>query len=126
MPADRVPAVVDAVVEESRAHARRVFGLPEGEGFDVEYVSGQGWLAFHEYAGGLRAHVSVNTDLPRSGVAAAHRPARDVRRSPRRACLKEVALVRGRGLLEQAIVVVPTAQSLVSEGLATGPGIRSL
>ena len=125
VPADRVPAVVDAVVEESRAHARRLFGLPEGEGFDVEYVSGQGWMAFHEYAGGLRAQVSVNTDLPRSGVELLHTVLHETYAGHHaESCLKEVALVRGRGLLEQAIVVVPTAQSLVSEGLAElGPSL---
>ena len=66
-----------------------------------------------------RADVSVNTDLPRSAVELLHLvlhetyPGHHAER-----CLKEVALVRGRGLLEQTIVVVPTPQSLVSEGLA--------
>jgi hypothetical protein len=125
VPTDRVPAVVDAVVEESRAHARRMFGLPEDEGFDVEYVSGEGWLAFHEYVGGLRAHVSVNTDLPRSGVELLHTVLHETYAGHHaESCLKEVALVRERGLLEQAIVVVPTPQSLVSEGLAElGPSL---
>ena len=33
-------------------------------------------------------------------------------------CAKEHVLVRGRGLLEETIVLVPTPQSLVSEGIA--------
>jgi hypothetical protein len=34
-------------------------------------------------------------------------------------CCKEHLLVRGRGLLEETLVMVPTPQSLVSEGIAT-------
>ena len=33
-------------------------------------------------------------------------------------CSKEHLLVRGRGLLEETLVLVPTPQSLVSEGIA--------
>jgi hypothetical protein len=33
---DRVPALVDGVVELARGQARRLFGMPDGEGFDVE------------------------------------------------------------------------------------------
>jgi hypothetical protein len=33
-------------------------------------------------------------------------------------CSKEERLVRGRGLLEETLVLVPTPQSLVSEGIA--------
>ena len=34
-------------------------------------------------------------------------------------CCKEHLLVRGRGLLEETLVLVPTPQSLLSEGIAT-------
>jgi hypothetical protein len=34
-------------------------------------------------------------------------------------CCKEETLVRGRGLLEETIVLLPTPQSLVAEGIAT-------
>jgi hypothetical protein len=36
----------------------------------------------------------------------------------RKRCSKEHLLVRGRGLLEETLVMVPTPQSLVSEGIA--------
>ena len=125
VPADRVPALVGAVVEESRGQARRLFGLPDGEGFDVEYVRGESWMAFHEYAGGLRATVSVNVDLQRSAVDLLHTVLHETYAGHHaEACLKEVGLVRERGLLEQTIVVVPTPQSLLSEGLAeVGPSL---
>ncbi len=125
VPDEKVPTVVDAVVEEARAQARRDFGLPEGEGFGVEYVSGESWVAFHEYAGGLRAEVSVNTDLQRSATELLHTVLHETYAGHHaESCLKEVGLVRERGLVEQTIVVVPTPQSLVSEGLAElGPSL---
>ena len=50
--------------------------------------------------------------------------ARDVPRSPHRAHRKEQLLVRDRSLLEETIVLVPTPQSLVAEGIAQiGPSI---
>src|SRR5207248_703777 len=33
-------------------------------------------------------------------------------------CCKDASLVRGRGLLEETIVLVPTPQSLIAEGIA--------
>ena len=58
-----------------------------------------GWMAFHEYVGGLRAQVSVNTDLPRSAVELLHTVLHETYAGHHaESCLKEVALVRGRGL----------------------------
>jgi hypothetical protein len=125
VPAEHVPALVDAVAELSRGQARRLFGLPDGEGFEIEYVSGEAWMAFHEYAGHLRATVSVNVDLQRSGLELLHTVLHETYAGHHaEACLKEVGLVRERGRVEQTVVVVPTPQSVLSEGLAeVGPGL---
>jgi hypothetical protein len=77
------------------------------------------WWASCNYLGGLRSRVAVNVDLPMSAmellVLALHEtyPGHHVERST-----KDVALVRGRGLLEETIVLVPTPQSLITEGIA--------
>jgi hypothetical protein len=61
----------------------------------------------------------VNVDLPLSAievlVLAMHEtyPGHHAER-----CSKEHLLVRGRGMLEETLVLVPTPQSLVSEGIA--------
>lgn len=122
---DGAPAFVDRVVEASRDHARRLFGLEQDAGFTVEYVRGESWMAFHEYLGDLRATVSVNVDLPRSAVELLHTVLHETYAGHHvESCLKETGLVRDRGLLESSIVVVPTPQSLVSEGLAeVGPSL---
>jgi hypothetical protein len=125
VPADRVEPTLAAVIEEARAWTGRLVELPEGEDVDLEIVQDQPWMAFCEYLGDLRSRISVNVDLPLSGlellVVAMHEtyPGHHAE-----ACLKEQLLVRERGLLEQTIVLVPTPQSLVAEGIAgLGPSV---
>ena len=119
VPATRVGALMKAVVEEARACTRDLVGLPEGEQIEVELVTDVPWLGYHDYLGDLRGLIIVNTDLPRSAVELLHLalhesyPGHHAER-----CLKDVTLVRDRGLLEETVVLVPTPQSLVSEGTA--------
>jgi hypothetical protein len=119
VPAERVESLAAAVIEEARAWTRRLLDLPDGEGVELEVVRDEPWLAFCCYLGGLRSRIAVNVDLPISAiellVLAIHEtyPGHHVER-----CSKERLLVRGRGLLEETIVLVPTPQSLVSEGIA--------
>jgi hypothetical protein len=94
--------------------------LPEGEGVDLEVVGDKSWMAFCSYVGDLRSRIEVNLDLPLSAMdvlnLAIHEtyPGHHAER-----CAKEHLLVRGRGLLEETIVLVPTPQSLIAEGIAT-------
>jgi hypothetical protein len=119
VPAEQVEPTVAAIIEEARAWTRRLVELPEGEGVALETVRDVAWMAFCEYLGDLQSHISVNVDLPLSALEllvlsihetyAGHHAER---------CNKEQLLVRDRGLLEETIVLVPTPQSLVSEGIA--------
>jgi hypothetical protein len=125
VPDDRVEAILAPVIDVARAWTGRVAGLPEGETVELETVRDVPWLAFCEYLGDLRSRITVNLDLPLSGldllVTAIHEtyPGHHTER-----CNKEQLLVRGDGLLEESIVLVPTPQSLVSEGIATlAPGL---
>jgi hypothetical protein len=120
VPARHVERTAAAVIREARVWTRRLVELPDGEDVVLETVRDEPWMAFCEYAGGLRSRISVNVDLPLSAlellVLAIHEtyPGHHVER-----CCKEQLLVRGRGLLEETLVLVPTPQSLVSEGIAT-------
>jgi hypothetical protein len=119
VPVEKVEETVAAVIEEARSWTRRLIELPDGEGVELEIVRDEPWLAFCEYLGDLRSRISLNVDLPHSGIEllvlaihetyAGHHAER---------CCKEHVLVRGRGLLEEAIVLVPTPQSLLAEGIA--------
>jgi hypothetical protein len=119
VPADRIERTVASVIEEARAWTRRVVDLPDGDDVALEIVRDEPWLGFCEYVGGLRSRIFVNVTLPMSAlellVLTLHEtyPGHHAER-----CSKEHALVRGRGLLEETLVVVPTPQSLVSEGIA--------
>jgi hypothetical protein len=119
VPADRIEAIVAALIEEARAWTRELVRLPECECVDLEVVRDRSWLAFCEYVGGLRSQISVNSDLPMSAFQLLHiachetYPGHHTERA-----LKDELLVRGQGRLEETIVLVPTPQSLISEGIA--------
>jgi hypothetical protein len=119
VPTEQVERTVASVIEEARAWTRGLLELPAGEAVQLEIVRDKPWLAFCEYLGGLRSRISVNVDLPVSAlellVLTMHEtyPGHHAERSS-----KEHLLARGRGLLEETLVLVPTPQSLVSEGIA--------
>ena len=107
------------LIEEARAWTRGLVELPDGEGVVLEIARDKPWLAFCEYLGDLRSGIAVNADFPMSAIEllqlTLHEtyPGHHAER-----CSKEHRLVRGRGLLEETLVLVPTPQSLVSEGIA--------
>jgi hypothetical protein len=119
VPTEQVERTVAAVIEEARAWTRRLVELPDGEGVVLEIVRDKPWWAFSGYLGDLRSRIAVNVDLPLSAIELLHLtihetyPGHHAERSS-----KEHLLVRGRGLLEETLVLVPTPQSLVSEGIA--------
>ena len=119
VPADRIEATVAALIEEARAWTRGIVELPEGEGVDLEVVRDRPWLAFCEYQGGLRSQISVNADLPISAFELLHVTCHETYpgHHAERVC-KDDWLVRAEGRLEETLVLMPTPQSLVSEGIA--------
>ena len=119
VPAEQVERTVAAVIAEARASTRALVDLPDGEGVDLEIVRDKPWLAFNYYLGDLRSRIAVNVDLAISALdllqLAIHEtyPGHHAERS-----CKEHLLVRGRGLIEETLVLVPTPQSLIAEGIA--------
>ena len=119
VPAEQVERLVVAAIEEARAWARGLVELPDGEGVVLEIVRDKPWMAFCGYLGNLRSRIAVNIDLPLSAIEllilTLHEtyPGHHTER-----CCKEDLLVRRRGLLEETLVLVPTPQSLVAEGIA--------
>jgi hypothetical protein len=119
VPADQAERLLEAVIAEARAWTRRIVELPDGEDVTVEIVRDEPWWAYCTYLGGLRSRIALNVDLPLSAIdlltIATHEtyPGHHAERA-----LKERLLVHGRGLVEETLVLVPTPQSLVSEGIA--------
>jgi hypothetical protein len=120
VPAEQVERTLVAVIEEARAWTRGLVELPVGEGVALEIVHDKPWMASCDYLGDLRSRIAVNVDLPLSAIEllilAIHEtyPGHHTER-----CSKEHLLVSGRGLFEETLVLVPTPQTLVTEGIAT-------
>ncbi len=120
VPTEQVERAIAAVIEEARAQTRGLVELPNGEGVVLEIVRDKPWLAFCGYLGDLRSRIAVNVTLPISAIEllilTLHEtyPGHHTER-----CSKDHLLVRGRGLLEETLVLLPTPQSLVTEGIAT-------
>jgi hypothetical protein len=119
VPVEQVEESLAAVIEEARSWTRRLFGLPEGEGVELEIVHDKHWMAFCGYLGNLRSHIAVNVDLPMSGIELLRLAIHETYPGHHaEACTKEQVLVRDRGLLEETLVLIPTPQALISEGIA--------
>jgi hypothetical protein len=119
VPAETIEALMAAVLEEARTQTRDLVGLPDGETIEVEFVRDTSFLGYHEYVGDLHGRISINVDRPRSALSLLHLalheayPGHQAER-----CHKEVALIRGQGLVEESIAMVTVPQGVVSEGLA--------
>jgi hypothetical protein len=112
--------VYDDLLEDLRARTEALFGLPDGESVEVEYVSDEPWSAFNYYKGDLRSRIAVNTDSPLTPdfvlELAAHEayPGHHSEHA-----WKEQVHVRENGRLEESALMVGTPLSLVSEGIAS-------
>jgi hypothetical protein len=119
VPADRLPAVVDWLIDEIRSACLARFPAPDGESLTVSFVSGQPWSAYNWYDGNLRSRIEFNTDLPArapeliSLVTHEAFPGHHLEHS-----WKEARLVREQGRAEASVQLINTPEAYVSEGLA--------
>jgi hypothetical protein len=119
VPPEKLLDAFEALTAELRRRTALLVDLPAGEGIEAELVSGMPWGAYNWYLGGLRSRIQINTDLPihahRLAGLAAHEgyPGHHTEH----AC-KEAALVRDRGHVEAALLLIHTPECLVSEGIA--------
>jgi hypothetical protein len=119
VPAERLPAVVDAALAELRRRTLALVTLPPGESFSVRYVTGKPWGAYNWYQGSFRSVIDVNTDIPIEvdnvlGVLAHEGyPGHHVYN-----VLLEDRLVRAKGWREFTVYPLYSPQSLIAEGTA--------
>jgi len=116
---DAVGRVIDGLAADLRDRTRALFGLPEGEGVELEYVSDEPWAAYNYYLGGLRSRIAFNVDRPHTpyfvAVTVPHEtyPGHHAEHA-----WKEQVLVRERGQAEESIILIGTPQNMISEGIA--------
>ena len=63
VPPDRLPAVMEAALDECRRATAAHVALPPGERATLEYVHDRPWAAFTRYAGGGRSTIQINADF---------------------------------------------------------------
>lgn len=116
---DRLPVVIDWLVERFRARADLTFGLPANESLRVSLVRDRPWSGYEWYDGGRRSRVEINTDLPVRAPSLVHTVAHETYPGHHleHAC-KEAELVDRLARLESSILLINTPECLISEGLA--------
>lgn len=121
---ERLPAVVDRLVERFRDRAAGLFGLPDGEDLRVSLVTGQPWSGYNWFDGGRRSRVDINTDLPVRATDLLHTVAHETFPGHHlEHAWKEADLVDAQGRIEASILLINTPECLISEGLADA-GVR--
>ena len=119
IPADRLPAVFDAAIAECKRRTVAHLALPEGESFDLGYVTDKPWSGYNYYQGRYHSRIEINTDLPtrlnRAVDLGCHEgyPGHHVFNA-----LLERDLVNARGWVEFAVYPLYSPQSLIAEGSA--------
>ena len=119
IPKERLDAVFQAAVRESRARTKRHIQLPDEESFVIEYVTGKSWSGYNWYKGNSYSLIQINTDLPiyidRAVDLASHEgyPGHHVYNA-----LLERHLVRERQWMEFTVYALFSPQSLIAEGTA--------
>jgi hypothetical protein len=117
IPGDLVDTVFTAAIEEVRRRTREHIEMPEGESFDVEYVTDASWGAYNWYKGKYRSLIQVNVGLPfyigSPLRLAAHEgyPGHHVQN-----ILIEKHLLRDRGWMEYSVQPLYCPQATINEG----------
>jgi len=119
IPKDRLDAVFQAAIAESRKRTLQYIPLPATEAFTLEYVTGKSWSGYNWYQGNSRSLIQINTDLPiyidRAVDLGAHEgyPGHHVYN-----LLLEEKLLKGRGWIEFCILPLFCPMGLIAEGSA--------
>ena len=119
IPAARVDTVFRTAIGACHARTLARIPLPEGERFDLEYVTGTSWNAYNWYKGNFTSLIQVNLDFPialdRAIDLACHEgyPGHHVYNA-----MLEKHLVRDRGWVEFSVYPLFSPQSLIAEGTA--------
>jgi hypothetical protein len=119
IPAERLPASVDWLVERFRTRSAELFGLPAGERLRVGLVQNQPWTAYSWYDGGLQSRIDINTDLPSRADDLAQTVAHETYPGHHlEHAWKDADLVEGRRRVESSVLLINTPECLIGEGLA--------
>lgn len=120
IPIEKVRELLPFITSTLRKLAHRKFRLPEGESFEVEFVSNEPWMAYNRYLGEYKSRIEINTDIPMGinglAVTIAHEgyPGHHTE-----LCIKEAKLIRQRDYREHLVTLINSPSSVIAEGIAT-------
>ena len=117
IPDDKVKAVARAGIDACREVTRQHMALPEGEDFDLEFVSGEPWGAYNWFLGGGQGLIQVNLDRPRYLGASIQLGCHEGYPGHHTlSVLLEDRYLRGRGWIEFAVLPLFSPQAVIFEG----------
>ena len=120
LPPDVLLQAATRFADTLRTRTNDLFGLPDDEEARIELVTDEPWAAFNYYLGGRRSRVVVNTDLPVHSFRLPELVAHEIYPGHHTEhAWKESLLVDDEGNFGEAIFLVGTPQSTVSEGIAS-------
>jgi hypothetical protein len=117
IPKDKLADVFDAAIDECRRRTLEHIALPEGESFQLEYVTDKPWSGYNWYLGDSKSLIQINTDLPifinRAVDLGCHEgyPGHHTFN-----VLLEKNLVEGQGWVEFTLYPLFSPASLIAEG----------
>jgi hypothetical protein len=120
IPVEKAKELLPWVSDQLRQWTRQKFSLPEGETFEVDFVSDQPWMAYNWFQGGYRSRIEINADLPSYITELAELMAHEGYPGHHTEhCIKESKLVRQMKYMEQAVTILYSPSCVIAEGIAT-------
>ena len=119
IPTDKVEAVMQAGIAACKTKTEAHIKLPEGERFDLEFVTKKPWSGYNWYKGDAHSLIQINTDLPiyisRALDLGCHEgyPGHHVLNA-----LLEQKLTKDKGWVEFSVYPLFSPQSFIAEGSA--------
>ncbi len=119
IPSDKLNSVFTTAISEAKKRVATKIELPEGENFELSYVTDQPWSGYNWYQGNYNSLIQINTDLPiyidRAIDLACHEgyPGHHVYN-----VMLEKNLVNKNGWKEMTIYPLFSPQSFIAEGSA--------
>lgn len=119
LPRDVLEPAMKSISQDLRDRTRDLYGLPEGEDAELDFVTDEPWSAYNYYLGGLRSRVAINVDVPMVPSFITELMAHELYPGHHTEhAWKEQLHVRDAGRWEESILLIGTPQSLIAEGIA--------
>ena len=120
IPVEKAKELLPHIINRLRALTHKKFDLPDGEDFDVEFVSDKPWSAYNWYLGNSKSRIEINTDLPIRISGLPHLISHEGYPGHHTdLCIKEQTLVKQLKYHEFTVNLLYAPSAVMAEGIAT-------